>query len=442
MFSKYSALNYWQGPSYIRSRPAPQMPSASMVSQVPISTVSFVSQPSSAQPPPPDIFASLEPYMRQPMQQTLSELSNASLHHLTDLVCRTSNVAANLSNTSPAQVDPFDLYNFIQWVSNLNGTTSKYMWDAAITVSEPASKESVWYTNTPNTPTTFTAPNPAPLPAPSEALFSFARPETQPDAPSARSLPSVAMLLEQQQQADPREVQPSQQQRLRAHPVAAPAAPAGPAACHTMLGGCMYMTGDGNVGINVASPSHQLQLNNDTASKPASFAWNIDADQRLVDDLDMADIDVCYSNIKSMPLRVFKWRDDVYDGATVRDRRVVGWTAEDVAYVFPKAVSTHEAHGLEDCKSMDVSQILASMHGAIQKIQYALEAQEQRLGVIESVSAQPPVVAAQMTHVTGSTEQYDQLADTADDHQLQLDAIKSEIIQLRKTINASLRAGR
>lgn len=200
------------------------------------------------------------------------------------------------------------------------------------------------------------------------------------------------------------------------------------------------MTGDGSVGINVSSPSRVLELGKDEATKPASFAWSVDADQRLVDKLEMANLDTCYANIKDMPLRSFKWRSDVYSDDDVRDRHVIGWTADDVASFFPKAVSVREAHGLDDCKLLDVSQIVAAMHGTIQKIQHAVEAQEKRIASLESAPRQQSVIVKKDDDVFEMRARLNEYRDVGDDHQLQLDAIKSEIIQLRKTCMNALRS--
>lgn len=211
----------------------------------------------------------------------------------------------------------------------------------------------------------------------------------------------------------------------------------------------MYMTSVGNVGIGVASPTMQLELGRDEASKPASFAWRIDADQRLMDTIDMADLEVCYSNVKNMPLRTFKWREDVYTEDDVAARHMIGWTADDVANIFPASVTVHEAHDIADCKSLDVSQIIATMHGAMQRIQRIVEQQEERLVAMETRQVAPQqmagtgddqlrsdVVELGRTHVRMLNEQ----RDMSDDHQLQLDAIKSEIIQLRKGFISAMRS--
>lgn len=472
MFAKYSALNYWQGPAYIR-KPSPY--------QTPVQNVQPYTQPQAALWGAPedvaydkadtqakiDVFAPLEPYMRQPVAQTVADLASASLHQLTDLVSKTSNVAASLSNASPSAVDPFDLYNFIQWVSNLNSTTSKYMWDAAITVSTPpppAAQEpppvmpapamqapavqeplppfpppppppapqqpsSLWYIQEPVAPVAPVAPAPEEITSRSVAFAAF--------EPIAQIEPYTFSPLQPPQTPQP--VQPL------ASPLQPPASPpptrqqrSTTDSLHTVIGGSLHMTTSGNVGLGVSMPSHQLEMSKDEAIKPASFAWRIDADRRLMDDLALADLETCYANVKNMPLRTFKWKTDVYGDDQVNDRQMLGWTADDVIDIFPTSVVQRNAHDIGDCKSLDVSPIIASMHGALQKIQRLVEAQTERM---DSLERQIPLAAPQPVPQLApqpSTNQsdMDDLRDLTENHQLQLDSIKSEIIQLRRGIAA------
>jgi hypothetical protein len=166
---------------------------------------------------------------------------------------------------------------------------------------------------------------------------------------------------------------------------------------------------NGRVGIGVSVPSYQLQLSTDSAGKPSTNTWTIVSDERIKEDIELADLDLCYEAIKTIPLKRYKWRDDVYSNEQVTDRRKLGWIAQDVETVFPKAVSIHEfkynqvfeeiiipaveeevdAEGniitsaqpectergklisedvIEDCKDLNADQIYAAMYGAIQKL--------------------------------------------------------------------------
>ena len=170
------------------------------------------------------------------------------------------------------------------------------------------------------------------------------------------------------------------------------------------------------VGI-IASPAYQLQVSTDSAGKPSSALWTIVSDERIKEDIELADLDLCYEAIKAIPLKRYKWRDDIYTAEQVTDRRKLGWIAQDVEAIFPKAVGTHEfkynqvfeetiipaveeeldADGnvitpaqperieqgdlisedvIEDCRDLNSDQLYAAMYGAIQKLMAKVEALE------------------------------------------------------------------
>ena len=170
------------------------------------------------------------------------------------------------------------------------------------------------------------------------------------------------------------------------------------------------------VGI-IASPAHQLQVSTDSAGKPSTSTWTIVSDERIKEDIELADLDLCYEAIKAIPLKRYKWRDEIYTAEQVTDRRKLGWIAQDVETVFPKAVGTHEfkynqvfeetiipaveeeldADGnvitaaqperteqgdlisedvIEDCRNLNADQLYAAMYGAVQKLMAKVETLE------------------------------------------------------------------
>jgi len=182
----------------------------------------------------------------------------------------------------------------------------------------------------------------------------------------------------------------------------------------------MRITNAGLVGIGTTSPTYQLELSTDSAGKPSTVLWTITSDERIKEDIELADLDLCYEAIKTIPLKRYKWRDDVYSEEQVTDRRKLGWIAQDVETVFPKAVSIYEfkynqvyetvtvpevleelddegnvikkavpehtqrgelisEETIPDCKDLNADQIYAAMYGAIQKLIIKFEAFEERL---------------------------------------------------------------
>jgi len=181
----------------------------------------------------------------------------------------------------------------------------------------------------------------------------------------------------------------------------------------------------GNVGIGTGpSISYQLQLSTDSAGKPSTNTWTVVSDERIKENIELADLDLCYDAVKNIPLKRFKWKDDVYSEEQVADRHKLGWIAQDVETVYPKAVNIHEfrynqvysdviipavdeeldedgnviteaqeeriekelvsEEVIEDCRNLNADQIYAAMYGAIQKLIQKVETLETRIAELEA----------------------------------------------------------
>ena len=146
----------------------------------------------------------------------------------------------------------------------------------------------------------------------------------------------------------------------------------------------LVVTTEGYVGIGLTNPAYSLQLLNDSAAKP-SASWTVPSDERIKEDIVLADYDVCYSNIRALDLKRYKYRDDL-DGlreTNAPDRRIVGWIAQEVETIFPKSVRTvPNMYGVPDLKMLNIDQIVATLYGAVRKIM-------DRLETLEGQAAQP-----------------------------------------------------
>jgi hypothetical protein len=141
----------------------------------------------------------------------------------------------------------------------------------------------------------------------------------------------------------------------------------------------------GKVGIKTATPTFDLEVTG-TAAKTGGGSWSSTSDRRLKEEIENADLDRCYETVKNLTLRRFKWKDNIENFSEhQRDKRVVGWIAQEVEEVLPKSIETFdEKYGMEDIKFLNTDQIYATMYGALQKAIQKIESLESELKKIKN----------------------------------------------------------
>ena len=123
----------------------------------------------------------------------------------------------------------------------------------------------------------------------------------------------------------------------------------------------------------------QLSLTLDSATKPGTSTWTVSSDIRLKENIEDADLDLCYNNIKNLPLKRYKWKDEYITYENTSDRNKLGWIAQDVETILPKSVKITEQYGLTDCKVLNTDQIIAHMHGCVKKLLNIYENQNNKM---------------------------------------------------------------
>jgi hypothetical protein len=117
--------------------------------------------------------------------------------------------------------------------------------------------------------------------------------------------------------------------------------------------------------------------------------WDTVSDMRVKENIEIANLDLCYQNVKTLKLKFFKWSDKYMPG--IVDKHVLGWIAQDVRAVMPKATNESKFGDIDDLLSINATQIYAMLYGAVQKIQEKLEISEdkeaERTAKIEALEA-------------------------------------------------------
>ncbi len=149
-----------------------------------------------------------------------------------------------------------------------------------------------------------------------------------------------------------------------------------------------------NFGIGTIAPDQQLSVNGN-ASKVSGGTWVVFSDERIKTNITLADTNQCYNIIKTLPLKRFTYRDDIFSHEQAQDRTKLGWIAQDVQPLFPKAIYTNDQTfsptglsadeiTIKNCLTLDGDQIYATMYGAIQKLINTVEVLETRISELES----------------------------------------------------------
>ena len=139
------------------------------------------------------------------------------------------------------------------------------------------------------------------------------------------------------------------------------------------------------VGVGTNSPSFQFQVSTDSAAKPSTNTWTVSSDERIKENIEDANLDICYNNVKNLKLKRYKYKDNFIENHSIEDRTKLGWIAQEVKQYIPKAVTitNNEDYGIEDFHSLNSDQIIASLYGAVQKLIITVEQQQEFINSLE-----------------------------------------------------------
>ena len=141
----------------------------------------------------------------------------------------------------------------------------------------------------------------------------------------------------------------------------------------------VHIDGD-NLRLGIGkTPGTQLDLSTDSARKLTTTTWATGSDERIKEDIELANLDVCYETVKSIPLKRFSWKDSYAPADIQNDRRQLGFIAQDVETIMPKAVMQSAENGFDDFRTLNTDQLVKAMWGAVQKLMVENEALKSRL---------------------------------------------------------------
>ncbi len=115
-----------------------------------------------------------------------------------------------------------------------------------------------------------------------------------------------------------------------------------------------------------------------TATKASGTTWANPCDKRLKSNIEDANTQTCYDIMKELKLKRFTM------SGKVDDRNQVGFIAQDVENIFPKAVKTNKGSlpdgtKVDDLRTLDTDQIYKTMYGTIQHLMKKVEDLEAKI---------------------------------------------------------------
>jgi hypothetical protein len=145
----------------------------------------------------------------------------------------------------------------------------------------------------------------------------------------------------------------------------------------------------GNVGIGTKNPEYALHVNGNIFTTEGAYitssqtSWTTLSDRRIKTNIAKASYEKCLENVKNIELYRFNFKNDIVN---TNDRNQLGFIAQEVQNVYPKAVEANQINNseIEGLLTLDTTQIDYSLYGAVKYLIEKVEYYEKKLANYES----------------------------------------------------------
>jgi hypothetical protein len=132
----------------------------------------------------------------------------------------------------------------------------------------------------------------------------------------------------------------------------------------------------GRVGIGTTSPEYQLDVRGAIYSSTGGYTsstltkWSVLSDRRIKENIVKASYDKCLENVKNIELYNFNFKDNCVN---TNDRHQLGFIAQEVQQVYPKAVEVGKMivnleQKIDDLLTLNITQIDYTLYGAVKSL--------------------------------------------------------------------------
>ena len=143
----------------------------------------------------------------------------------------------------------------------------------------------------------------------------------------------------------------------------------------------------GAVGIGTTNPEYQLDVRGNIYSSTGGLTqsglttWTVLSDRRIKENIVKASYEKCLDNVKNIELYNFNFKDNY---VSTNDRHQLGFIAQEVQTVYPKAVEVgnitlNVEEKIDDLLTLNTTQIKYTLYGAVKKLIEKIEDIEMRV---------------------------------------------------------------
>jgi hypothetical protein len=145
----------------------------------------------------------------------------------------------------------------------------------------------------------------------------------------------------------------------------------------------------GSVGIGTTNPEYSLDVRGFVHTSVGGYTqtgsenWIIQSDRRIKENIVKASYEKCLENIKKIELYNFNFKENYVN---TNDRNQLGFIAQEVQEIYPKAVIVKPDDKIEDLLTINTTQIKYTLYGAVKSLIDKVENLEMRVDKLYKIA--------------------------------------------------------